>query len=123
MTNHIFPACEAMTSPTRADRDLCVNALCSSSEIALILRAVVEAVCIPPCYSGMHGRAKIVVARRYSLAWQPPLCCRLRAKRKTAHQDITALAIELQLPQPDITVLAMCRLRRTRPRWGCPVRY
>ena len=50
-------------------------------------------------------------------------CCRLRAKRKTAHQDITALAIELQLPQPDITVLAMCRLRRTRPRWGCPVRY
>src|SRR5580658_5978742 len=33
------------------------NALCSSSEIAFILRDVVEAVCISPCYSGMHGQA------------------------------------------------------------------
>ena len=60
MTNHIFPACEAMESPTRAEKDLCANALCSSSEIALILRVVVEAVCIPPCYSGMHGQANSV---------------------------------------------------------------
>jgi hypothetical protein len=41
-------------SDTRAEGDRCANALCSSSEIALMLRVVVEAVCIPPCYSGMH---------------------------------------------------------------------
>src|ERR1700689_2009882 len=55
--NHIFPACEAMTSPIRAERDLCANAPCSSSEIALMLRVVVEAVCIPPCYAGIGGPA------------------------------------------------------------------
>src|SRR5580704_10943285 len=55
--NHIFPACEAITSPMRADRDLCANALCSSSEIALMLRVVVEAVCILQCYAGIAGQA------------------------------------------------------------------
>src|SRR5580692_10254858 len=62
MTNHIFPACDAMASPIRADRDRCARALCSSSEIAFMLRAVVEAVCIFPCYFGMHGRANTVAA-------------------------------------------------------------
>ena len=57
MTNHIFPACEAMAPPIRAERDLCANALCSSSEIALMLRVVVEAVCILSCYAGIGGRA------------------------------------------------------------------
>jgi hypothetical protein len=46
-----------MTSPVRADRDLCANALCSSSEIALMLRVVVEAVCILQCYAGISGHA------------------------------------------------------------------
>src|ERR1700683_2637855 len=41
-----------MASPIRAERDLCANALCSSSEIALMLRVVVEAVCILQCYAG-----------------------------------------------------------------------
>ena len=40
-----------MASPIRAEMDLCANALCSSSEIALILRVVVEAVCILSCYA------------------------------------------------------------------------
>src|SRR5580693_8158332 len=61
--NHIFPACEAMASPIRAEMDLCANALCSSSEIALMLRVVVEAVCILPCYSGMRERVNSVLTR------------------------------------------------------------
>src|SRR5580692_827640 len=64
MTNHIFPACEAMASPIRAERDLCANALCSSSEIALMLRVVVEAVCILPCYAAIGGQAKLPGAMR-----------------------------------------------------------
>src|SRR5580698_5645133 len=47
--NHIFPACEAMASPIRAETDLCAKALCSRSEIALTLRAVAEGFSIPPC--------------------------------------------------------------------------
>src|SRR5580692_10512236 len=40
--NHIFPACEAMASPIRAETDLCAKPLCSSSDIALTLRAIAE---------------------------------------------------------------------------------
>jgi hypothetical protein len=56
---HILPACEAMASLIRAERDLCANALCSSSEIALMLRVVVEAVCIPPCYWAMPKSGRV----------------------------------------------------------------
>src|ERR1700729_3688037 len=65
--NHIFPACEAITSPIRADVDLCANALCSSSEIALILRVVVEAVCILEYLEQYCLRNKSGVYARYAV--------------------------------------------------------
>src|ERR1035441_10900562 len=88
MTNHIFPACEAMASPTRAERDLCANALCSSSEIALMLRVVVEAVCSAP-----------ITALEFCLLqspkfWRPPV-----AFLRQLHDEIARMGLDQSVLQ------------------------